>query len=261
MTSKAATFKALKTLPASVAILDPSGRIVAVNDTWKDFGRRNGLRLDRFAVGADYLRYCRSREPGMRHFNRNLRALLAGRLDLLTHVYPCHSPTRQRWFSLIGVPLSRNEPAGVALLHVNLTDMLPRPAAARRKADGAECAAAAIDLDAIGGAVEQSVSTQLSRQLATMVTGARPAARRRQRATRGEAERTGPTGARLSRRQAEVLHMLGEGKTNKEIAKAIARSPNTVKLHVSAILKRLKLKSRTQAALLSSGLNGQQFRA
>lgn len=36
MKGKAATFKGLKTLPASVAVLDPSGRIVAVNYTWKE---------------------------------------------------------------------------------------------------------------------------------------------------------------------------------------------------------------------------------
>jgi DNA-binding CsgD family transcriptional regulator len=259
MKGKTATFKALKALPASVAILDPSGRIVAVNDAWKDFGRRNGLRTDHFAVGADYLEFCRSREPNMRRLARNLRALLAGRLDLLTFVYPCHSPARQRWFSLIGVPLSLEAPAGVALLHVNLTGMLPRHAGTRRNVgrvarDGQS--PRAVDFDAIGGAVAQSVSTQLSRQLATMVAGPRPVAQRRQRRTRHETEPTGTAGARLSRRQLEVLRLLGEGKTNKEIAKALARSPNTIKLHVSAILKRLKLKSRTQAALLSSGLDG-----
>jgi DNA-binding CsgD family transcriptional regulator len=48
--------------------------------------------------------------------------------------------------------------------------------------------------------------------------------------------------------------ILGEGKTNKEIAEALFRSPNTIKLHVSAILQQLKLKSRTQAALLASRL-------
>jgi DNA-binding NarL/FixJ family response regulator len=252
MKGKASALKTLKSLPASVAILDTSGRIVAVNDTWKDFGRRNGLRVDDFAVGANYLQFCRSRDPGMGRFAKNLKALLAGRLDLLTHVYPCHSPTRQRWFSLIGVPLSLDAPAGVALLHVNLTGMMPSHSGGERRP--------AIDLAAIGGAVEQSVQTQLSRQLTSMAASALPAVRRSRRAPRGEADRTA-SGARLSKRQAEVLHMLGEGKTNKEIAKAIARSPNTVKLHVSAILKRLKLKSRTQAALLSSGLNGQQFGA
>jgi len=244
MKDKAATLKALKALPA--AILNASGRIVAVNDTWKDFGRRNGLRVDQYAVGADYLQFYRSRDPGVRRFIRNLRALLASRIDLLNHVYPCHSPTRQRWFSLVGVPLSLDAPAGVALLHVNLTGMRPGRAGAKREGTRRP----AVDLAAIGGAVEHSVSTQLSRQLTAMAASAPPVARRSRRATRGEAERTA-SGARLSRRQVEVLRLLGEGKTNKEIAKALTRSPDTVKLHVSAILKRLKLKSRTHAALLS----------
>jgi DNA-binding CsgD family transcriptional regulator len=252
MKDKTATFKKVKALPASVAILDASGRIVAINDTWKAFARRNGLRVDEFAVGTKYLDFCRSRDPGTRRFATNLRALLAGRRDLLTFVYPCHSPTRQRWFSLIGMPLSQEASAGVALVHVNLTGMFPARAGARRQ--GAR--RPSIDLALIGGAVEQSVQTQLSRQLATMAAGAMPDVKRRQRATPAETERTGTTGARLSKRQGEVLRLIGEGKTNKEIANTLARSPNTVKLHVSAILKRLKLKSRTQAALLSSGLEG-----
>jgi DNA-binding NarL/FixJ family response regulator len=56
----------------------------------------------------------------------------------------------------------------------------------------------------------------------------------------------------LSRCQLQVLRLLGDGKSNREIAEALCRSPNTVKLHVSAILHRLNLKSRTQAALIAS---------
>ncbi len=56
----------------------------------------------------------------------------------------------------------------------------------------------------------------------------------------------------LSKRHMEILQLLGEGKTNKEIARILCRSPNTIKLHVSAILRSLKLKSRTQAALFAS---------
>ena len=63
----------------------------------------------------------------------------------------------------------------------------------------------------------------------------------------------------LSKRQMEVLRLLGEGKTNKEIAKALFRSPHTIKLHVSAILQQLKLKSRTQAALLASKIYKQDL--
>jgi DNA-binding NarL/FixJ family response regulator len=60
--------------------------------------------------------------------------------------------------------------------------------------------------------------------------------------------------ARLSRRQLQILGLLAEGKTNAEIAKALYRSPNTIKLHVSAILRHLNVSSRTQAALLASKL-------
>ena len=56
----------------------------------------------------------------------------------------------------------------------------------------------------------------------------------------------------LTEREITVLRLVADGKTNKEIAKALFRSPHTIKLHVSAILQQLKLKSRTQAALLAS---------
>ena len=251
MKSKVAAFEGLKSLPASVAILDASGTIVAVNDAWKQFGRRNGLRVSHSAIGADYLQYCRSDEPHARRFVAELRALLAGRLDLLTFIYPCHSPTRARWFVLIGLPLSLDKPAGVALLHVNLTTMLPLPAGARRtQAKGEKGQIRPGDaLAAIGGALERSVLETLSSQLNTMFAG--PATGEKD-AAQGETDQM--IRARLSKRQMQVLRLLGEGRTNKEIAMALFLSPNTIKLHVSAILQRLKLGSRTQAALLSSKL-------
>jgi DNA-binding CsgD family transcriptional regulator len=253
--SAVAVFERVKSLPASAVILDASGTIVAVNDAWKEFGRRNRLRVPHFAIGSNYLKYCRSDEPHSRRFVRELKALLAGRRDLLTFIYPCHSPSQERWFSLIGLPLSVDEPAGVALLHVNLTDMLPlaidrRPT--RAKSERRQKFRPATDLDAISGAVERSVSETLSSQLNTMFTRPR---QREEDAAHEEADELVLARTRLSRRQMEVLHLLGKGKTNKEIARMLFLSPNTIKLHVSAILQRLKLRSRTHAALLSSRLS------
>ena len=173
MKHKVATFEGLKSLPASVAILDASGTIVAVNDTWKQFGQRNGLRLPHSATGSNYLRYCRSDEPNSRRFVSELRALLAGKRDLLTFIYPCHSRTQARWFCLIGLPLSLNKSAGVALLHVNLTAMLPLPIGARRaRANGEkEQIRLGTNLAAVGDALERSVLETLSSQLNTMFTG------------------------------------------------------------------------------------------
>lgn len=246
-----AAFQRLSLLPASVAILDAAGTIVAVNDAWKDFARRNGLRVPHFAVGSRYLRYCRSDEPRSRRFAKELRALLAGKLDLLTFIYPCHSPSEKRWFSLIGFPLSPDKQAGVALLHVNLTEMLPFSIGSRRAITNRQQKSqipSATTLDAISGEIERSVSEALSSQLNTMFT------ERRQSSVQSKDELT-LIRARLSKRQMQVLRLLGEGKTNKEMAKALFLSPNTVKLHVSAILRRLKLRSRTHAALIASGLN------
>ncbi len=249
MKNRVATFEGLKSLPVSVAILDTSGTIVAVNNTWEQFGRRNGLRVPHSAVGSNYLQYCRSDEPNSRRFVAQLKALLAGRRDLLTFIYPCHSPTQARWFCLIGLPLSLSKSGGVALLHVNLTTMLPLSIGARKaRAKGKKAQIRQqTSSSAIGGILERSVLETLSSQLNGMF--AESARHKNRGADQINAART-----RLSKRQMEVLKLLGQGKTNKEIAMALFLSPNTIKLHVSAILERLRLKSRTQAALLSSKL-------
>jgi DNA-binding NarL/FixJ family response regulator len=55
--------------------------------------------------------------------------------------------------------------------------------------------------------------------------------------------------AHLTLRQLEVLRLLGEGYTNKEIAKALDIAERTAKAHVAAILEALGADNRTQAVL------------
>jgi DNA-binding NarL/FixJ family response regulator len=291
----------LNTLPVSAAVLDASGTIVAVNDTWKEFGRRNGLGIPDWGVGASYLKYSGGKGRRSTRFVRDLKELLAGRLDLLTAIYPCHSPDRKRWFLLVGVPFPLEKPTGAALLHVNLTTMLQVPMTGRGRQDSTAASArgsraerahhSPAQLKAIGDVVERSVSETLSAQIMAMLAGrisarqqgapfvanqglvpsdARPEAEQNAadpgalgaaaRVLESEAVPEDPdldgmiARAGLSKRQVEVLRLLGKGMTNREIAEALFRSPHTIKLHVSAILERLKLKSRTQAALLASKL-------
>jgi two-component system, NarL family, response regulator LiaR len=54
---------------------------------------------------------------------------------------------------------------------------------------------------------------------------------------------------KLTDREVEVLRLLAEGKANKEIAASLFISETTVKTHVSNILLKLGVPSRTQAAL------------
>jgi DNA-binding NarL/FixJ family response regulator len=55
--------------------------------------------------------------------------------------------------------------------------------------------------------------------------------------------------AELTTRELEILRLLGVGKSNKEIAVDLQISERTARTHVSNILSKLDLTSRTQAAL------------
>jgi DNA-binding NarL/FixJ family response regulator len=56
----------------------------------------------------------------------------------------------------------------------------------------------------------------------------------------------------LTDRETDVLKLLAKGKANKEIAAELSIGEKTVKTHVSAILGKLGVQSRTQAALYAA---------
>jgi DNA-binding NarL/FixJ family response regulator len=61
----------------------------------------------------------------------------------------------------------------------------------------------------------------------------------------------------LTRRQSEVLTLLLRGQSNKLIARALNLSVETIKDHVAAVLRALKVSSRTQAVLVVSEMSNQ----
>ncbi|MNC31705.1 Transcriptional regulatory protein DegU [compost metagenome] len=55
----------------------------------------------------------------------------------------------------------------------------------------------------------------------------------------------------LTRREAEVLRLMAEGKSNKMIGEYLFISEKTVKNHVSSILQKMEVDDRTQAVINS----------
>jgi len=73
----------------------------------------------------------------------------------------------------------------------------------------------------------------------------------------GEKAAAGPRSVgTLSRRETQVLRLVGEGLTNREIAERLFISPKTAEHHVGRILAKLDLRRRTEAAAYAHRLPG-----
>jgi DNA-binding NarL/FixJ family response regulator len=68
------------------------------------------------------------------------------------------------------------------------------------------------------------------------------------RGARSAPDEPGTLEAVLSAREHEVLRLLADGLTDREIAAALAISPRTVESHVSSLLRKLGVRNRAEAA-------------
>jgi DNA-binding CsgD family transcriptional regulator len=243
---------ALHGLPVRAAALDHEGNIVAVNEPWKEFCRRFGLDVPNFGVGEKYGRFFDGDPQSVARRSSDLKALLAGEIGTASHFYVCHTNQGDRRILVVGFAARTSEPAGATMLHIDVTELI----AAEELIDHSRP-------DALGTPgldpddwprLTQTIEAAVARALAAWVPGrlaGGAATRRLEPPVSDEGEWLQ---ARLTARQRQVFMLLGDGKTNAEIAEALSTSPNTVKLHVSAILRRLQLESRTQAAILATKL-------
>jgi DNA-binding NarL/FixJ family response regulator len=69
-----------------------------------------------------------------------------------------------------------------------------------------------------------------------------------QRGGRAASSQADEVGGLLSAREHEVLRLLADGLTDREIATALAISPRTVESHVSSVLRKLGVRNRAEAA-------------
>lgn len=115
----------LDALTAHIAVLDPHGAILSVNQAWRRFALRNGLRDDQ--VGSNYLEICaRAAAAGG---DPTAGAVLSGMLTVLDGgaatfelEYPCHSPDEERWFVLRVTPIGHDVRTGLVVSHEDVSE-------------------------------------------------------------------------------------------------------------------------------------------
>jgi DNA-binding CsgD family transcriptional regulator len=243
---------ALHSLPIRAAALDREGYIVAVNEPWKEFHQRFGLDVPNFGVGEKYGR-CFDRDPqSLARRTSDLKALLAGEIGTASHLYICHTSQGDRRILVVGLALRTPEPAGATMLHIDVTELMAAEDVIDRGRPDA-LGTPALDPDD-WPRLTHAIETAVARALASWVPGRGAGSAATRRAEPPVSDEDEWVQARLTARQRQVFMLLGDGKTNAEIAETLSTSPNTVKLHVSAILRRLQLESRTQAAILATKL-------
>jgi len=108
------------------AILDSTGRILAVNAAWRRFAEANGLGASRCGPGVNYLAVCDSatgeESAGSAAAAAGIRRVLSGAAAAFRLEYPCLSRDGQRWFAM-RVRAFRHEGATLALVgHKDITE-------------------------------------------------------------------------------------------------------------------------------------------
>ena len=90
----------LNALSANIALLNPRGLIISVNEGWRKFAIENMLQIPQYAVNASYLEVCDlacgndSAEAG--EVAAGIRSVLNGEAKSFSLEYPCHSAAERR---------------------------------------------------------------------------------------------------------------------------------------------------------------------
>jgi two-component system NarL family sensor kinase len=115
---------AIDALFAHIAVLDEDARIVAVNESWRRFGRENGFRDPNFGIGDEYLRHCdvMSDVEGTA-IAQGIRAVLREGRDHFHAIYACDSPIEKRWFQLRVTSFEESGRRRLVVSHEDVTEV------------------------------------------------------------------------------------------------------------------------------------------
>jgi PAS domain S-box-containing protein len=137
----------LDALSAHIAIIDREGRIIEVNDAWRDFAIQNELDERHFGVGTNYIRVCEDARgehaEDADEAARGLRQILSGEIDRFELEYPCHGPEEKRWFALRASYFNIDHGRCAVVAHENITASRMAAEQLERARDAAEAASRA----------------------------------------------------------------------------------------------------------------------
>lgn len=116
----------LNSLPALIAMVDPSGTIVTVNEAWRRSRRTDVLQRGDYAIGQNYVSLCEDARDGMEADASlavtGLREVLSGARRIFEHEYHCRSAEGDHWYRLTVTPLDGDSLHGAVIMHLDVTE-------------------------------------------------------------------------------------------------------------------------------------------
>jgi PAS domain S-box-containing protein len=116
----------LDALPPNIALLNETGKIIAVNESWKKLALYNNLGMPNYGVGYRYLTIAKKATGAeyldLEKIETGINDVMRGDKKEFTMEYAAHSLTEKKWFQLVVAPLANNTYNGSVILHIDITD-------------------------------------------------------------------------------------------------------------------------------------------
>lgn len=116
-------------LSAHMVVLDTKGNIVMINRAWQQFAQANGNdSMCNTDLGANYIKACLEEFDGVTDLYANkakatILKVLEGSEQRGQLIYPCHSPTQQRWFMMDVNAIHGIDDLAVVISHINISHL------------------------------------------------------------------------------------------------------------------------------------------
>lgn len=141
--------------------------------------------------------------------------------------------------------------SGIALLHAERPAV---PILVVSSAEGSSAAEEARSFGAIAFLHKNSDLSAIEAAIAEALSGTLPAPSAQPAGEAGEVDAVRREVAGLTPTQLKVLLAVLDGQLNKQIAHSLGMSEATVKAHMTAVMRKLDVRNRTQAALVARSL-------
>lgn len=237
--------RVLDELDANVVVLNHAGEIIFANQSWDDFAANNPLTDGsppvNVAVGTNYLDVCKNAtgrsSENSASVHEGILAVLCGKKKIFSHEYPCHSPTKQRWFQMRAKVLKHSRPRQIAIFHFDITDR--RLAEMESEAKQKELSLALADLQQMAARIKDSIGSSSTLPMDPLHSQDTP-----------PSWKASDRIALLSKREHEVMMALVRGERNSAIADRLNISIKSVSTYRYRVLEKLKVETNADLVTL-----------